>query len=184
MPFQFSKDAIKKELEQALNVFQERLLRIHTGQVNPGLVENIAVMYQGFEMKIKELASIRSEGPRALVIEPWDKGSVADIERALMSGGSGLNPQIKGSNIYLNFPALTQEMRDAATKHIKEMREEARVKLRHIRDTWWEAIRKGEENGEVREDDKFRFKEELQELVDDYNAKTEETAERKIKSLT
>lgn len=184
MPFQFSKDTIKKELEQALGVFQERLMRINTGQVNPGAIEDVKVMYQGFEMNIKELASIRIEGARTLVVEPWDKGSIGDIERSLIGSRTGLNPQVKGSSIYLNFPALTQEMREAATKDIKEMKEEARVKLRHIRDTWWEAIQKAQEEGEVREDDKFRFKDELQHLVDEYNVKTDETAERKIKSLS
>lgn len=184
MPFQFSKDVVKKELEQALAVFQERLMRIHTGQANPGMIEDIKITYQGFEMKVKEVGSIRCEGPRTLVIEPWDKGSVGDIERALMQARSGFNPQVRGTAIYLNFPALTQEMKDMATKNIKEMKEEARVKVRHIRDQWWEVLQRGENDREIREDDKFRFKDQLQKLVDEFNIKLEDTAERKIKSLT
>lgn len=183
MPFQFSKDKVKIDLDQALTVFKERLLRVHTGQVNPALVEDVKITYQGFEMKVKELASIRTEGPRTLVLEPWDKSSIGDIERGFLTAKSGLHPQVKGLAIYLNFPSLTQETRELLIKEIHEMKEEARIKLRHIRDTWWEAIRKAEDQGEVREDDKFKFKDELQAIVDEYNEKTEELTERKIKTL-
>lgn len=184
MPFQFSKDQVKKELDQALGIYQDRLMRIHTGQVNPALVENIPVTYQGFEMKVKELASIRSEGPRTLVIEPWDKGSVGDIERAILSQKSTINPQVQGTSIYINFPSLTQEMKETIIKELKELKEEARVKVRHVRDEWWERIQNAEKQGEVREDDKFGYKDDLQKLVDEYNTKIEEMTERKIKSLS
>lgn len=184
MPFQFSKDKIRVELDEALSIFRERLGRIHTGQANPALVEDIKITTQGFEMKLKELAAIRSAGPLSLVIEPWDKSSVGDIERSLLSAKSGFNPQVKGSTIYLNFSSLTQEMRETVIKEIKEIKEEARVKLRHVRDNWWEAIQKAKVEGEVREDDKFKFKDELQVIVDEYNEKIEELLQNKIKLLS
>lgn len=181
--FLFSKDNVKKELEKALEIYKERLVHIRTGQASPALVENINVTYQGFEMKLQELASIRLEGLRALVIEPWDKGSTGNIEKALLHAKRNFNPQIRANTIYLNFPSLTEEMRRDAVKEIKEMKEEARVKIRLIRDDWWEKIKKAEDEGEIREDAKFRFKDDLQKLVDEYTEKIEETTERKIKSL-
>ncbi|MBI3335670.1 MAG: ribosome recycling factor [Candidatus Portnoybacteria bacterium] len=183
MPFHFSKDEVKKELEKNLEAFKEQLLRIHTGQVNPALIENVAVPYQGFEMKLKELAAIRREGVRTLVVEPWEKGSIGDIERALLSQKRVITPQVKGNLIYLNFPDLTSETRQGLIKEIKEIKEQVRVKIRRARDEWWEKIQLAERQGEIREDDKFRFKEELQKLVDEYNEKAEEITERKIKSL-
>jgi len=183
MPFQFSKDTIIKELEGILKAFQERLMRVHTGQVNPALIEDIKLTYQGFEMRLKELGSIRLEGPRTLVVEPWDKESIGDIERALVAPTVGLNPQIKGSSIYLNFPSITQEIRERLIKELKEMKEETRIKIRHIRDNWWEQIQNAQHQGDVREDEKFKFKDELQKLVDAYNTKVDESEERKIKSM-
>ena len=179
----FPKDQVKKELETALQGYQERLLRIHAGQANPAFVEEVRLMYQGFEMKLKELAAIRIEGLRTLVIEPWDKGTVGDIERALLLQKRVITPQVKGSVIYLNFPVLTGEMRENFIKEIKEMKEEARIKIRRIRDERWENIQKAERQGEIREDDKFRYKEDLQKLVDEYNEKAEKITERKIKTL-
>ena len=183
MPFHFSKEEIKKQLDKTLETFRDRLSRIHTGQVNPGLIENISVSYQGFEMKLLELASIRTEGPRTLVVEPWDKNAAMDIEKAILQSKHGVAPQLKGSAIYLSFPSITQENRVMITREIKKMEEEERVAVRQIRDSFWEAIKKAEEEGEIREDDKFKFKEQLQEIIDDYNKKVEEMTERKIKSL-
>ena len=179
----FSKEEVKKELEKALEIFKERLLRVHTGQATPALVEDIKVTYQGYEARLKELASLRNEGPRTIVIEPWDKGSVGDIERGIVAAKNTLNPQIKGTAIYLTFPSLTQEMRQSLIKEIKEMKEEARVKVRRVRDDFWEKIQHAQKEGEIGEDDKFRFKDELQEMVDEYNTKIEEMTERKIKIL-
>lgn len=183
MPFQFSKDEVKREFEKALEGYKEQLLRVHTGQVNPALIENIPVSYQGFEMKLKELAAIRTEGVHTLMIEPWDKGSIGDIERAFLSQKRVITPQVKGNLVYLNFPTLTSEIRQGLIKEIKEMKEQVRVKIRRMRDERWERIQHAEREGEIREDDKFRFKDELQKLVDEYNQKVEEVTERKIKSL-
>lgn len=179
----FSKDEVKKELEKALEIFKERLGRVHTGQATPALVEDIKVMYQGYEARLKELASLRNEGPRTLVIEPWDKRSVGDIERGIVSARNTLNPQVKGNAIYLTFPSLTQEIRQSLVKEVKEMKEEARVKVRRIRDEWWENIQRAQKDGEIGEDDKFRFKDDLQKMVDEHNTKIEEMTERKIKLL-
>lgn len=179
----FSKDDVKNELEKALEIFKERLMRVHTGQATPALVEDIKIMYQGYEARLKELASMRNEGPRTLVIEPWDKGSVSSIERGIVSAKNTLNPQVKGSTIYVSFPSLTQEMRQSLVKEIKEMKEEARVKVRRVRDEWWEKIQRAQKEGEIGEDDKFRFKDELQKMVDEYNAHIDALTERKIKLL-
>lgn len=181
--FLFSKDNVKREFEKAIEVYKERLLHIHTGQANPSLVENIKIIYQGFEMKLQELASIRLEGPRTLVIEPWDKGSTGDIEKALYQAKRNFNPQIRVNAIYLNFPSLTEEMRQSSVKEIHSLKEEARIKIRRVRDEEWESIQKAQKGGGIREDEKFRLKEELQILVDEYNERIEEMTEKKIKSL-
>ena len=183
MPFTFSKEEIKKDLTHVLEKFSGHLARIHSGQVNPALVENIKVMYQGFSMKLLEMASIRVEGPHTLVIEPWDKNAVMDIEKAILQEKHGVAPQLKGSALYLSFPSITQESRALITREVKKIEEEARIGIRRARDDYWEKIKKAESEGEIREDDKFKFRDQLQELVDDYNKKADEMTERKIASL-
>ena len=183
MLFHFLNKDIKQQLDKTLETFRERLSRIHTGQVNPGLIENVIVSYQGFEMKLLELASIRTEGPRTLVIEPWDKNAAMDIEKAILQSKTGAAPQLKGSAIYLSFPSVTQENRVMITRGIKKMEEDERVAIRQIRDSFWEAIKTAQEERDIREDDKFKFKDQMQEIVDEYNKKVEEMTERKIKSL-
>lgn len=181
--FVFSKDQVKKGLEKILEELRGNLSHIHTGQVSPALVENIKVQYQGFEMRLMEMTSIRIEGPRTLVIEPWDKNAVMDIERAILQEKRGIAPQIKGSLIFLSFPTITQETKMLLIKEIKKIEEEERIKIRQVRDEFWEKIKKAESQGEIRQDDKFKFKDQLQEVVDEYNKKLEEMAQSKIASL-
>lgn len=182
MPFQFSLQEAKSAFEKTLHVFQERLSRVHTGRVTPSLVDNISVAYQGFEIKLMELASIHAQGPYTLVIEPWDKTGITDIEKALLSR-LGAAPQIQGDKIYLTFPSLTQETREKIAREIKELSEEERIRIRQIREDFWEKIKEAEMDKEITQDDKFRFKDQLQKIVDEYNGKVEEMLEKKIESL-
>jgi len=182
MPFQFSPQEIRQAFDKTLHVFYERLSRVHTGRVTPSLVDTISVAYQGFEMKLMELASIHAEEPRTLVIEPWDKTGITDIEKALLSR-LGASPQIQGDKIYLTFPSLTQETREKITREIKGLAEEERIRIRQIREDFWEKIKEAEADKEVTQDDKFRFKDQLQKIVDEYNEKIEEMVEKKIESL-
>lgn len=184
MPFQFSKDLVKTALEKTLHVFQERLSRIHTGRVNPGLIEHTKVTYQGFDMQLMELASIRTEEARTLAIEPWDKNSITDIEKALLQQQHGAAPQLRGDKLYLTFPPITDETRERITKEVKQLGEEERIKIRQIREDFWEKIKEAEANKEISEDDKFAHKDSLQEVVDEYNKKVEDIVNKKIASLT
>ena len=182
MPFKFSSQEAKQAFDKTLTIFQERLSRVHSGRVTPALVENISVSYQGYDMKLMELASIHLEGGRTLVIEPWDKMGITDIEKALLKS-SGAAPQIQADKIYLTFSPLTDETREKITKEIKQFAEEERIRIRQIREEFWELIKEAETAKEIGQDDKFRFKEKLQEVVDEYNGKVEEIVEKKIESL-
>ena len=123
------------------------------------------------------------EDARTLIISPWDKGALKDIEKAVAASGLGLGVSATGEGVRVSFPELTTERRGALTKVVRAKLEDARVSLRREREAVWEDIQKKENDGALSEDDKFRSKEELQKIVDETNKRLEEVAERKEKDI-
>ena len=135
------------------------------------------------KMTIKELATINAPEPRSLVIQPWDKAVVAAIEGAIRKSELGLNPVVDGQIIRLNIPSLTEERRKEFIKLLKQKTEEARVKIRRIREEIWHKAQSMEHAHEISEDDKCQAKDDLQKLVDDFNKKIEDLEKKKEQEL-
>ncbi|MEX1063825.1 MAG: ribosome recycling factor [Candidatus Paceibacterota bacterium] len=169
----------KESFEGALHFYKEDIATIRTGRATPALVEDILVDYYGQKMRVKELASISTPEPRTVVIQPWDKGAVEPITGAIRKSDIGLSPVVDGEIIRLNIPPLTEERRKEFIKVLKQKTEETRVKIRRIREEIWDKIQRMEKEGEIREDDKFKGKEDLQKMVDEYNSKIEEMEKKK-----
>ena len=117
--------------------------------------------------------------PRQIVISPWDKGALTQIEAAIRESDLGLNPVNDGSVIRIMLPALTEERRRELVKTLNARAEEARISIRTTREDVWKEIQEAEKEGLIGEDDKFRGKDELQKVVDEYNAKLESVREKK-----
>ena len=166
-----------------LEFYKNDIATIRTGRATPALVEDIVVDAYGQKMHIKELATITTPEPRSLVIQPWDKGVVAAIEGAIRKSELGLNPVVDSQSIRLNIPSLTEERRKEFIKLLKQKTEEARVKIRHIREEIWHKAQTMEHAHEISEDDKFKAKDDLQKLTDDYNKKIEELEKKKETEL-
>ncbi|KPJ55023.1 ribosome recycling factor [Parcubacteria bacterium DG_74_2] len=180
------KEIIKKiepELDKVIGFLEKELMKIRTGQATPSLVEDIMVDYMGTKLALKQLGAISSSGPRNLVIQPWDKSSIEAIEKAISQSGLGLSPIVEKEVIRLSTPSLTEEHRQNLLKLLAEKTEDAKQTIRHWREQAWKEIQDGFKAGEIREDDKFRGKDELQELVDKYNEKIGEIGERKKKEI-
>jgi ribosome recycling factor len=122
-------------------------------------------------------------GPKSLLITPWDKSVATDIDRAIRESNLGLSVSLDGQGIRVSFPELTSERRVLLVKLVKEKLEEARIKVRTEREKNLGEIDRKVDLGELSQDDKFRFKTELQKLVDDINAKLEELAMKKEKEI-
>lgn len=173
----------KPSFEGILNFYKSDIASIRTGRATPALVEDIVAEAYGQKMTIKELATITAPEPRSLVIQPWDKGVVAAIESAIRKSELGLNPVVDSQSIRLNIPSLTEERRKEFVKLLKQKTEEARVKIRRIREEIWHKVQSMEHAHEISEDDKFKAKDDLQKLVDDYNQKIEELEKKKEAEL-
>jgi len=173
----------KSDFEAALEFYKNDIASIKTGRATPSLVENILVEYYGQKLKIKELASISVPEPRSLLIQPWDKNSMEAINGAILKSNIGINPIADGQSIRLNIPALTEERRKEFVKLLGQKTEETRIKIRRIREDVLDALQKGERAGEIREDEKFKSKDELQKMTDDYNGRIDKLRQEKENEL-
>lgn len=159
------------------------LSKLRTGRANPLMVEDIKVDYYGAPTPVKGLGSISVPEPRQLMIQPWDKNALAPMEKAIRDSGLGLNPTNEGDKLRITIPELTEERRKELTKIVGKIAEEARIKIRNLREEMHKEIKQQEEAGKISEDDRFRKQEELQKTVEDFNAQIKTLAETKEKEI-
>jgi len=169
----------KQEFEKVMSFLQEGLAKLRTGRASPSLVEDVQVECYGSSMRLKEVAAISTPDPKSILIEPWDKAIVPDIIKAISASGVGLNPVPDQDVIRLHLPVLTEEYRKDLLRFAGQKQEEARQTMRRWREEAWGKIQALEKDKKIREDDKFRAKDELQNLVDEYNDKIEEMGKKK-----
>ncbi|HPN55097.1 MAG TPA: ribosome recycling factor [Candidatus Moranbacteria bacterium] len=169
----------KDDLEKAMEHLKIEMGKIRTGRANPSMVEDLLVDYYGTKTPMKQIASINTPEPRLIVIQPWDRGALTGIEAAIRESDLNLNPNNDGILIRINIPMLTEERRKEMVKILNQKAEEGRIAVRSIREEIWKDIQDSEKEGKISEDDKFRGKEKLQEVVDDYNKKIEEFRTKK-----
>ena len=174
---------IKPECEKVFVFLEGELAKIHTGRATPALVEDLIVECFGQKFPLKQLAAISSPERKQIVIQPWDKSYIESIEKALSNSSLGASPIVDKDLIRINLPPLNEEYRKNLLRLLSEKQEEARKTIRRWREEVWSEIQKEEREGKIREDDKFRAKDELQELIDEYNEKIESLGEKKKKEI-
>jgi len=156
---------------------------IRTGKANPGLLDNIKVMYYGQTVPLKQVASIAVPEPRLITVQPWEKTLVPEIEKAIQGSGLGLNPQSDGTLIRLPIPPLTEERRKDLVKVVKRFGEETRIALRNIRRDANDEFKGLEKNHEISEDEMHTQQEDVQKLTDEYVAKIDDVVVAKEKEI-
>jgi len=175
---------IKPELDKVTAFLDKELSKIRTGRATPALVEDVVVDCFGQKFPLKQLAAISIPEPKQILIQPWDKSYIEGIVNALSKTGTGANPIVDKDVIRINLPLLTGDYRKDLLRLVSEKQEEARTTIRRWREEAWDEIQAGFREGKIREDDKFRAKDELQDLLDDYNEKIEDIGEKKKKDLS
>ena len=158
------KDA-ESRMKKALEALGRELLSIRTGRATPALIDRLSVEYYGTPMPLNQLASISSPEPRLLVVQPWDKGALHIIEKALQKSEMGFNPSTDGQVIRIPIPPLTEERRREMVKQVKHKVEEARVAMRNIRRDASHQLKELESEKMISEDDHKRASEKLDDLV-------------------
>jgi ribosome recycling factor len=180
-------EPVKKQatdkMEKAIQVLKKDLAALRAGRATPALLEKVVVEYYGSEMPVNQLANISTPDPRTLVIQPWDKSTLAEIERAILKSDLGLTPSNDGNVIRINLPALTQERRAELVKVVKKTGEEAKVAIRNIRRDANDEIKKLEKNGDISEDESRRGQDEIQKLTDKFIQEADRIVAAKEKEI-
>lgn len=173
----------RRELDKVVDFFGKEIAKIRAGQASPSLVEDVMVDVSGQALALKQLAGISCPERRQILIQPWDKSYLEPIERALFKAQLGVTPIVDKDTVRVSLPSLTQEYRKELIKMLSQKTEQAKQVMRKWREEAWSEIQRKAKEGTVREDEKFRGKDELQKLVDDYHAKVDALKERKEKEI-
>ncbi len=181
MPYDLS--PVKKKLPEIKEWLKKEFSLLRTGRASPALLDNIVVEYYGAKQPLKHLGAISAEDARTLRIKPWDVSLIHQIEQEIRYSNLGLQAIAEKDSLRIIFPELTQERRKALVKVISEKLEEARISIRKIRDEYWRDIQDKEREGKISEDEKFRLKDDLQELIDENQKELEEMLEVKNKEI-
>ena len=166
----------EERMEKAISVLGNNLSGIRTGRANPGLVESIRVEVYGSQSPLKQLASIGTPEPQQIVIRPYDTSTIKEIEKAIVAGDLGLNPQNDGRLIRLNVPPLSTEVRKKMVSRIKELTEEAKISIRNIRRDANKAADAAQKAKELTEDDRDKLKENVQDLTKKFESQADDMA--------
>jgi ribosome recycling factor len=179
-------DILKKitpELDESASKLSQELNQIRTGRADPSLLADLKISCFNQEFPLKQLAVISSVSGKEIIIQPWDISYIEPILAALSKISIGSSVLAEKTLIKVSLPSLTEEYRKNFLKLLTEKMEEQKNIVRKARDRAWKDIQDGEKQGLIREDDKFRGKEELDKLVKKYNEKIEEMAEKKKKEI-
>lgn len=172
------------KMKATLDSVNKQFLTVRTDRAHPSLVENIKVDYYGTSTVMRQLASISTPEPRLIVIQPWDKGSIPSIEKAIQISDLGITPANDGKVIRLSLPQLTHERRDELKKVLHRIAEEGRVSIRNTRHAAIEKSVQLEKQKMMTEDDKYLAKDKMQELTDRYIKMVDEVLAQKEEDIS
>ena len=183
MTYQEIVEKAKPEIQQVFEFFKMETMKIQTNRLLPSLVENIEVDFAGSKMPLKGLGAVSSLSSRELLFQPWDRIYLEPAAKALERAGLGLSPVVDQNKIRLVAPLLTGEHRENLLKILSQKLNDSLQGLRRARDKAWKELQEREKAGEIREDDKFKGKEKLEEVAGEFKKKIEEAAENKRKEI-
>ena len=170
-------------MKKAIEATQHEFNGVRTGRASPALLEGLQVEYYGTKTPLNQLATISAPEPRMLIVQPWDKGLVKEIHKAIASSTLGLSPSTDGNLLRIAIPELTEERRRELAKVVRKIAEDGRVQIRNVRREAIEQFRKSERAGDLSEDDSRREQADVQKLTDDYIEQLDELLASKEEDL-
>jgi len=176
-------DAIESDMQKQLDHLEYELRKIHTGRANPAIVEDIKVACYGMTLPIKQLANITTPEPQLIVINPWDKTTISNIEKAIAQSDLQLSPQNDGDIIRIKLPPMSQSRRQELTKTLHKKLEECKVSIRNVRKNYHNFIRDSEKAKNISEDTAQRLEDTLQKITDSFVKKANDLCKKKEEEL-
>ena len=162
------REKANSKMEKSVNVMLTEFSEIRAGRANPNVLDRVKVDYYGVPTPVNQMAAVSVAEARVLVIQPWDKSTLTQIEKAIQASDIGINPQNDGSALRLIFPQLTEEDRKKIVKDIKKMGEDTKVAIRSIRRDAMEKYKAMKKNSEITEDDLKDCEDKIQKLTDKF----------------
>ena len=175
---------VKENMQKTIEATQRSFNTIRTGRASTSLLDRVTVEYYGTETPLNALANISTPDSTTIMIQPYDKGSMAQIEKAISMSDIGLTPNNDGTNIRLNIPPLTKERRKDLVKMAGKLAEEGKVALRNIRRDAIDNVRKQEKASDISEDESRDLQDEIQTITDTYSKKIDQLLAAKEKEIT
>ncbi|MEK7619760.1 MAG: ribosome recycling factor [Patescibacteria group bacterium] len=173
----------KPVFESVIDHLQKELAGLRTGRATPALVEDISVSAYDAMMEIKGLASIQVQDAKTLIIDPWDKSLLRNVEKGIRDAGVGLSPVVDGTVIRIVMPSMTEDNRKAMVKKMKEYLEDTRIALRQVREEARDDATKMEKDKQISEDEKFKLLDEIDKMTKEFNDQIDGIGEKKEEEI-
>ena len=170
---------VDRKMDLAIDALRRELNSLRTGRATPALIENVSIDYYGVPTPLKQIASISAPDARAIMVQPWDKQSMREIEKSLIKSDMGFNPSNDGNMITVPIPPLNQERRQDMVRLLKRKLEEGKVSVRNVRREGLEHLRKLEKDKSISQDQNRRAQEQLQKATDGHTKTVDEVGAAK-----
>ncbi len=177
------KETTKEKMQKSFEAMLHQYSKIRTGRASASILDDIKINYYGQPTPVKQLCNISIPEARMIVVQPWDKTTLADIEKAILAANIGITPENDGNVIRLPFQPLTEEKRKDIVKNIKKISEDTRVAIRNIRRDANDIVKKEKKDSEISEDEEKKQLKELQDLTDEWIKKIDEAEKAKEKEI-
>ena len=173
----------RKKMKGAIEALKKDFARVRTGRANPNMLDGVTVDYYGTPTPINQVGNVSTPEPQLIVIAPWEKNMLSEVEKAILKSDLGMTPQNDGNTIKLPIPPLTEERRKDLVKQVKKLGEKAKVPIRNVRRDGNDKIKKMEKNKEISKDDEKVGLAKIQKITDEYTKKVDALIADKEKEL-
>ncbi|HZK49324.1 MAG TPA: ribosome recycling factor [Thermoleophilia bacterium] len=177
------RDDARRRMDGAIEALRTEFAGVRTGRASTALLDRIYVEYYGTRTPLKQLANVSTPDPRLISITVFDKSAVNSVVRAIQESDLGLNPNVDGTIVRLNIPALNEERRRDLVKLVRSMSEDGRVAVRNVRRDVIQDLKELKKDGEISEDDERRAEDEVQKLTDEHVERINELLQRKEEEI-
>jgi ribosome recycling factor len=173
------KDQSTQKMQKSFDSLLHNYSKVRTGRASASILDDIKINYYGQPTPVKQLCNISIPEPRTIIVQPWDKTTLADIEKAILGANIGITPDNDGNVIRLPFQPLTEDKRKSIVRDLKKIAEEARIAIRNIRREANDGAKKMKKDSEISEDEEKKLLKEIQDLTDEWIAKIDEVEKSK-----
>lgn len=177
------KDSTREKMQKSFDSLLHQYSKVRTGRASASILDDIRINYYGQPTPVKQLCNISIPEPRTIIVQPWDKTTLAEIEKAILGANIGITPENDGNVIRLPFQPLTEDKRKDIVKNLKKLAEDSRVAIRNIRRDANEAGKKMKKDSEISEDDEKKLLKEVQDITDEWIKKIDDVEKAKEKEI-